>query len=81
MELFSVTEEEAVILLREYKWNNDRLQTDWFENSSKVRYKCGLEMDPKYRKSKPQMEASLAEKNSGFCTICYTPFEGAKDQL
>ena len=81
VELFSVTEEEAVILLREYKWNNDRLQGDWFENQNKIRYKCGLAMDPEYRKSKPQMETSLAEKNQGMCAICYTPFDGAKDQL
>ena len=53
MELFSVSDDQAVILLREYKWNQDRLEADWFDNDKKVRQKCGIDVDPKIAKSNP----------------------------
>ena len=81
VELFNVNDDEAVILLREYKWNNDRLETDWFENERKVRIKCGIDIDPQLAKRDSRVDNSKSTKNKGLCNICFSPFEGQKDSL
>ena len=81
MELFNVSDDEAVILLREYKWNQDRLEADWFDNDKKVRIKCGTDVDPQILKRDPKVDNSKATRNKGLCNICFSPFEGKKDCL
>lgn len=74
-----LSSDEAVATLRYYKWNMDKLQNEWFENERKLRTKIGIDFNNELLKSKPEVKASLAGENGGYCMICYTQFNTDKD--
>ena len=43
-----LTDDQAIIMLRVYKWNLEKLQEAWFstDNTQKLKIKSGLEFDP-----------------------------------
>ena len=44
-ELLGLTVDEAIAVLRFFKWNMDRLQNEWFEKEKNIRQIIGLEFD------------------------------------
>ena len=42
-QLSSLTYDEASIVLINYNWNYDILQNNWFENTTNIKIKCGIE--------------------------------------
>jgi hypothetical protein len=76
VEEFNVTSDEAVLLLREFKWNEDKLRDAWYENDHRVKVRTGLKIDPQLEKDKPQMAFSKKDKNKGMCLVCFEPFDG-----
>lgn len=63
-EMFSITSDEAITLLQNYKWNFARI-SDKFENISKFRVDIGIEFDE---------YSSHKSHNGGYCLSCYEEF-------
>ena len=61
-ELFCTSEDNAITLLKMYKWNDDKLQQDYFGDDKAVSYKCGLLPDP---------NNMVLVEDSTFCMICF----------
>lgn len=66
-ELLGLTADQAILVLRYYKWNFDKLQNEWFENERKLKKKIGLEFDPEVARQFPYVNASLKNVNQGYC--------------
>lgn len=62
-ELFATSEDGAITLLKTYKWNEDKLQQDYFTNDKAVLQKCYLAPDPK---------AKIKSGSQTDCLICFT---------
>lgn len=45
-DLFQTTEDDAITLLKFYKWDNHKLQQDYFENDIKIKISAGLLLPP-----------------------------------
>jgi hypothetical protein len=65
-ELFATSEDNAITLLKMYKWNEDKLQQDYFANDKAVLQKCGLVHDPK----------AAIEGSKTDCLICFNSLQG-----
>ena len=85
METLCLNEDQAIAALRNFHWNNERLQEQWFNNETKVRTEIGIEFDQVKFKNQPkdkiaEMNASLKENHGGYCIVCYSSFsEGEND--
>ena len=66
-DLFCTSEDNAITLLKMYKWNEDKLQQDYFSDDKGLLKKCGLVPDPK-------ME--IGEGSTTECLICMSSMEG-----
>jgi len=66
-ELFATSEDSAITLLKIYRWNEDKLQQDYFANDKAVLQKCGLVKDPK----------GITQDSSDIdCLICLSSLKG-----
>lgn len=71
-----VSENDAILLLRHFKWNLERLQEKFFsDDSAKLMKAIGLEFDPTVAKKFPFTCATLPTHNKGYCQICYSKFD------
>mmetsp|Transcript_119722 Transcript_119722/g.211640 ORF Transcript_119722/g.211640 Transcript_119722/m.211640 type:complete len:505 (-) Transcript_119722:68-1582(-) len=61
-ELLDVPRGDAFLLLRHYKWNQDRLGEDFFADTSKVRETVGVHAS----------DTSAAQDAGALCGICFT---------
>eukprot|EP00826_Nyctotherus_ovalis_P024576 TRINITY_DN1898_c0_g3_i1.p2 TRINITY_DN1898_c0_g3~~TRINITY_DN1898_c0_g3_i1.p2 ORF type:complete len:490 (-),score=172.28 TRINITY_DN1898_c0_g3_i1:96-1565(-) len=66
-ELFATSEDNAITLLKMYKWNEDKLQQDYFANDKAVLQKCGLVPDP---------SVGTQKGSQTDCLICFTSLAG-----
>lgn len=73
-EFFDCSEDDAIIMLRHFKFNIEKLQNEWFDNEG-LKKAIGLEYDSKIAKEFPEVEMSLREANEGYCIICYNEFD------
>ncbi len=69
MDLFSTTEDNAITLLKIYKWNEDKLQQEYFADQDKVLVKHGMMVDT---------SLGLVQPESPNCMICLESLEGKK---
>ncbi len=72
--MFGFTDDEAILVLRRYKWNTDKLQSEWFDKEKGLRIQCGMTVDLGNAKKNPNSEYSKAKLNGGYCLICYGQF-------
>ncbi len=66
-EMLSLPADTVTILLIYYKWNWEKLQTEWFANEEKVRKSCGLPLSGSIQKA-------LAPSQ---CPICFSDITSA----
>ena len=63
-ETLGVNDNDAIILLRHYKWNLEKLQEQWFSvDTTKLLRKIGVEFDPTLPKSFPYINGTLKAHN------------------
>jgi len=65
-ELFAISEDNAITLLKMYKWNEDKLQQDYFANDKTVLQGCGLVPDP---------STGIKEGSKTDCLICLSSLQ------
>ncbi len=74
-ETLGVNDDQAITLLRYFKWNLEKLQESWFaDDQQKLMKKIGLVFDPIITKSYPYVNSTLKANNQGYCQICYSKF-------
>jgi len=76
-ELLGCTADQAIAILRYFKWNLDKLQNEWFNSEKQLRNKIGIEFDLDLAKKFPFINASTSKLNQGYCQICYMKFNNA----
>ena len=45
-ELFAMDVDSLILIARHYRWNEESMQTIWFEEQDKLKYKLGIEFNP-----------------------------------
>ena len=70
-DMFAMERDDMMIIIRHYKWNEDRMQQEWFDDQEKLQHKLGLVYDKKLDKD-PQINVSLPSMNpDNYCLSCY----------
>ena len=44
-ELLGVNSDKAILILRYFKWDNDKLINNWFEKEKQLKLQIGIEFD------------------------------------
>lgn len=52
MDLYSVSQDDMIIIARHYRWNSDKINDAWFSESEKLEYTLGLKPNPILNKDK-----------------------------
>lgn len=75
-----LSEDEAICVMRNFKWDAERMSYSWFDEQDVLKKKLGLEFDKSLMK-KPEtretISTSLAENNGNTCIVCYGDFKEA----
>jgi uncharacterized OsmC-like protein len=66
-DLLGCTSDNAVMILRHFKWDVDKLQNNWFEQEDKLKLKIGIAFDQNIPKRAAYVNASLKKNNQGMC--------------
>ena len=74
-DLLGCKSDDAILILRYFKWDVDKLQNNWFEKMDKLKLQIGLEFDTGIPKKAAYVSASLKSLNQGMCQICYSDFD------
>ena len=75
-ELLCIDNEDVVIqIMRFYDWNLTKVQEEWFEKEDELKYKIGLEFDPRIPTKHPSVNETRKENNQNSCGICFMDFE------
>ena len=69
-DLFTMNRDDMMIIIRHYKWNEDKMMQEWFDDQEKLKYPLGLEYD-KRLDLKPEIRVSQPNFNEGYCLSCY----------
>ena len=77
-----MSEDEAIVIMRHFHWNFEKMQNEWFEKEAYFRKHLGLEVDKEALKKlspadQAAVESSLPKNNGGMCVICYESFSNA----
>ena len=62
-DLLQCNSDKAIQILKFFKWDNDKLMTNWFDQESKLKYKIGVEFDPSVGKNFPYVNGTLRANN------------------
>ena len=63
-----VGDNDAILLLRYFKWNLEKLQEQWFsDGAAKIAKFIGIEFDTSIGKNYPFTTATLKAHNQGYC--------------
>ena len=74
VDLLGLTSDQAISVLRFFKWDADKLQQNWFDREAELRKKTGIAFDKALPAKFTYMNASLAAHNKGWCQVCYSNF-------
>lgn len=80
-EMLGLSEDDAIQVLRYFKWNQDKLQNEWFAKEKQLRLQAGIEFDKNIVLKNPQINTSLSSKNQGYCMICYSMFSNSNSNM
>lgn len=69
------SEDAAISILRYFHWNQGKLEEEWFEKYDLLQVDIGLVYNKSLTQKYPDITASLAEKNSAMCGVCYSDFD------
>ena len=56
-ELFAMDSDDLMIIIRHYRWNEDKMQQEWFNQQEKLKLELGLEFNKKLNQS-PEISSS-----------------------
>ena len=74
VELSSLPRDEATIVLINYQWNFEKLQSVWFENVELNKIKCGIEISPQARIAiNEYYKKNKIPQNT--CLVCFSDLE------
>lgn len=62
-DLLQCNSDKAIQILKYFKWDNDKLQNNWFDQENKLKYKIGIEFDPSIPKKFPYVNGTLKANN------------------
>jgi hypothetical protein len=62
-ELLQCNSDKAIQILKYFKWDNDKLMTNWFDQENKLKYKIGVDFDPSVSKNFPYVNGTLRANN------------------
>ena len=62
-DLLQCNSDKAIQILKYFKWDNDKLQNNWFDQENKLKYKIGVEFDPSIPKKFPYANGTLKANN------------------
>lgn len=71
-ELFGMEDDALIHAARHYKWDQEKMEGQWFDNQAKLVKELGIEFEKKLNND-PAINYSTASKNGGVCVICYEP--------
>ena len=74
-DLLQCNSDKAIQILKYFKWDNDKLINNWFDQEHKLKHKIGIDFDTKLPISFPYINGTLRANNQGFCSICYSKFD------
>ncbi len=55
--------DKAILILKNFKWDNDIVMANWFDQEEKLNYKLGIEFDPSLAKNFPFIKDTLRANN------------------
>lgn len=73
-DLLGINPDKAILILRYFKWDTDKLQNNWFDKEKQLKLQIGIEFDQSIPKRFAYVNASLHANNQGCCNICYSYF-------
>lgn len=62
-DLLGLNADKAILVLRHFKWDLDKLQNNWFEKEKHLKLEIGLEFDQSIPKKFSYVNASLSANN------------------
>jgi hypothetical protein len=62
-DLLGCNSDKAIQILKYFKWDNDKLMNNWFDQEHKLKYKIGIEFDPSIPKVNPYVNGTLKANN------------------
>ena len=71
-ELFGMEDDALIHAARHYKWDQEKMEGQWFDNQAKLVKELGIEFDTKLNND-PAINYSTPAKNGGVCVICWEP--------
>jgi ariadne-1 len=58
-DVLGMTPDQAIAVLRHFKWNLDKIQNEWFEKENILRKQIGIDYDSTLVKKFPHINSSL----------------------
>jgi|688.fasta_scaffold1570064_1 hypothetical protein len=80
-DLFALDIDSLVKIARHFRWNNELMETKWFEQKSKLELSLGIIFDKSLPFIKPHINSSLMKNNGGMCLICYDSIPTASSRF
>lgn len=62
-DLLECNSDKAIQILKHFKWDTDKLMTNWFDQENKLKFKIGIEFDPQLPKNFPYINGTLKANN------------------
>jgi hypothetical protein len=62
-DLLQCNSDKAIQILKYFKWDNDKLMTNWFDQENKLKFKIGIDFDPSVAKNFPYVNGTLRANN------------------
>lgn len=67
--------------MRYFRWNTQRINSEWFNNTEGIRVAAGLDFDVNLRKKYPEIDSALKGKNDNTCPVFYCEFDENDPQM
>lgn len=79
--IFLENSDDVLQVLRYFRWNTQKITSEWFNNIDKNRVLAGLDFDENLRKKYPEIDSALKENNDNTCPVFYCEFDENDPQL
>ena len=60
-------EDKVISILRNFNWNQQKLETEWFDNMDELEIKCGIKYNKDLIKKWKDIDSTLAQNNDNTC--------------
>ena len=69
-DLFEMDDDALIHVARHYRWDQEKMQVEWFDNQARLSYELGIQFK-KSLNNDPMINCSTPSKHGGYCIICY----------